>query len=165
MGAPRNLTDGVLTVKDGSGTPKTLTVALDAGELKWSRKRALNPVYNRGSIASVRKGRDQMFDVSFKVAFDFLAGDTAGTTPSLSEALHGDGLAASSGWVGKDVSNGSAYCIDLSFEITAPGDSSKSETVVLGKFFVESLDVSDGEGANMVDVKGRCLTVTATRHS
>lgn len=163
-GDVRNFSDGVLTVKDGTGSPKTLVVGLDQGTLKWSKKRKVDPVHNRQNIVANREGRKQMHDVSFSVAYDFMAGDTSGIVPSLKEALFGDGVAATQTWKGTDAAAGSAYCVDLSLEITSPVSTEKSETVSLLKFFVESYDVGEGETANMVDIKGKAVTVSSVRH-
>lgn len=163
MGAPRNLTDGVLVVKDGTGSPKTLTVVLDQGELKFSKKRKVDPVYNRGAIAAVREGRAQMHDVSMKVAFDFLSGDTSGTVPSLKEALYGDGLALSQTWVGTDAAAGSAYCVNMTLTIASPKSGEKGEVITFTKFYIESYDLTEGETANMADIKGKCISITSTR--
>lgn len=166
MGSPRNMADGVLTVKDGT-TPsaKTLQVALDDGTLTWSKKRKIDTVYNRQAVAANREGKFQMHDVTFKVSFDFMAGDTSGTTPSLKEALFGDGVAATQTWKGTDAAAGSAYCVDLTLEITAPsGTGEKSETITFGKFFVSDYTGAEAEAADTVTIKGTCVTVSSVRH-
>ncbi len=168
-GVPRSLKDGVLTVYDGSGSPKSLEIGLDQGELKWDRKApTVNPVRNRTRIVQVRTGLEQMHDVEFKVAYDFLSADStvSGAAPSLSEALHGDGFAEQEGWTGTDAARGSDYCTKLVYEITAPaGSQEMSETVTLEHFFVESFAPAEGEAANMIQVKGRCINITTERHS
>ncbi len=160
----RNLSDGLLTVQDGSSTPKTLQVALDDGSLKMTRKRKVDPIYNRQAIVANREGKHQMHDISFKTSFNVFSGDTSGTTPSLYEVLYGLGLAATLGWTGADAAAGSAYCVNIIFQITAPtGAVEKSETITIGKFFIDSYDFAEGEGADTVDIKGKCVTITSTR--
>lgn len=162
----RNLSDATLTVKDGTGSPKTLLVAFDDGSLKFDRKRTIKEIYNRASIAQVREGKASMHDVSFKAGFNYISGDASASGVSLYEALHGTGLAATNSWKGTDTANGSDYCINMTFEVAAPpgGGGGKAETITFGKFFVEAFSVSEGEGADMVDVKGKCITITSVRH-
>lgn len=169
MGAPRNLTDGTLTVKDGTGTPKQLAVVMDSGELDFEIMEPTKaPVHNRKEIVSVREGRKQLHPVTFKCGFDFLQGDTAGSTPSLHEALKGYGLATSSGWVTVGTAaSGSSYCTNIIFEIVSPAGvaTEKAETVTIGKFHLTSFKVVEGESQNNVEVKGLAETITSARHS
>lgn len=163
MAIARNLNDGVLKVKDGSATPKSLTVALDQGELKWERKTAVQPIYDRKTIKGQRRGRDQIVDISFRVAYDFIAGDTSGTTPSLSEVLHGDGLAATLGWTSKDKTN-SDYVVDLEFTITAPsGSGEKNEVITFSKFAVTGYAPAEAEHVSMIEVKGQATAISIVR--
>ncbi len=164
VGVPRNLSDATLTVKDGTGSPKTLLIALDQGTLDFDYKVKTGEVYNRQAFKSVREGRKQMHSVSFSVGFDFLSGDTSGTVPSLFEALSGTGLAATQSWTGVDAANGSKYCTNLTFEIASPGSLGKAETLIIGKFFLESFHPKEGEFATMAQIQGRCVTITSTRH-
>ena len=71
----RNLRDGELVIKDGSfGTPKSLTVLLDEGDLRWVVRSRTIEVKDRGSISAghTRKGDDESVALSFTVPAELL---------------------------------------------------------------------------------------------
>src|SRR5436190_8521984 len=99
----RNLRDGELVIKDGSGTPKTLTVLLDAGDLSWTQRQKTIEVKDRGSIAAghLRKGDDESVQLSFTAKWTQLLGKSANVADPLQlyEALmftSGSGIASTS---------------------------------------------------------------------
>ena len=64
----RNLRDGELVIKDGTpGTPQSLTVLLDEGDLRWTVRSQTIEVKDRGSIAAghTRQGDDESVALSF----------------------------------------------------------------------------------------------------
>jgi hypothetical protein len=65
--APKTLRDGKITLKDGTGTPVTLEVAYEEGNLSYDRPKAQSTLttFDRGSLSSVRKDQDQFITFTF----------------------------------------------------------------------------------------------------
>ena len=67
----KHFTDGSITLKDGTGTPVTLTVPFSAGDLSLSGLaqdalgRATNAYESRGTLNSLRRGAREYPTVSF----------------------------------------------------------------------------------------------------
>src|SRR6478752_5847952 len=81
----RNLRDGELVIKDGTGTPKTLTVLLDEGDLSWTLKQRTLEVKDRGSISAghLRKGDDESVQLSFTARWTQLIGKSVDSADPL----------------------------------------------------------------------------------
>ena len=76
----RNLRDGQLVIKDGTpGTPQSLSVLIDEGNLKWTERSNTVEVKDRGSIADghLRKGDDESVLLSFTARWTQLIGKSA----------------------------------------------------------------------------------------
>ena len=86
------LRNSVLKIKDGSGTPNSLTVKIGDGNLTWSEKRNVEYKLNRGLVDEVRLGDDIPMDVRFDFVWDFLKSDT-GEPVTIEEALKKTGAA------------------------------------------------------------------------
>ena len=79
---PKTRRDGVITLKDGTGTPVTLEVAYEEGNLTFDTPKAAQTVIrDRGTISTVRKGDDEpTASGSFSAYFrQFTDGSEAGS--------------------------------------------------------------------------------------
>lgn len=151
----RNLRDGELVIKDGTGgTPKSLTVLLDEGDLKWVVRSQTIEVKDRGSIAAghTRKGNDESVSLSFTAKWTQLLGKSAnsGDPLQLYEMLmfvSGAGIASTSGAGEQDT---------LTFEFTVVDPAGAAgEKITFSKVYRESLTMTEGDDANLIAFTGR----------
>lgn len=139
-----------LVIKDGSGSPKTCTVAC-SGELTWSETRTLIEVMCRGNIDHRREGNEVGFDLSFNAKWYQLIAKTANSGDAVSpyEILSNVGDYFTS-------TEDGAYCVDIEFTVSDPNlTNGNDEKIVFEDVFVEKLDCSEGEDGNMINFSGR----------
>lgn len=153
-----NLTDSLLTLTDGSDVPKTLDIPIDQGEMKFSYQRTIFPTHARKTIVAVREGKDAFHDLSLKVGQEQLFSASDDLTPSLFELLFGKDKALQMGWA--RVWAGSAWALDLKTYAKAPaGSGKKSQVWYHRKLFAIDFSPSEGEAANMIDVKCKYIDI------
>lgn len=81
----KNFRDGTIQLKDGTGTPVTLTASIEEGNLKLSGLTHTSKSYersiyeDRGEFATVRKTKRKYPQVSFSVHLTDISDATAGT--------------------------------------------------------------------------------------
>jgi len=158
----RNLRDGELVVKDGSsGTPKSLTLLLDEGDLTWTERSHTIEVKDRGSIqlGHTRKGNEESVSLSFSAKWTQLIGKSANSADPLQlyEFLN--------------------FVSDLSLTSTSPGGQQDtlrfeftvydpagvaSEKIIFSKVYRESLTMSEGNEFNQISFSGRDFEITPT---
>lgn len=150
MGKTRNLRDGVITIKDGAGTPNSLTVALDMGDLTFDEKRNYIQVLDRGVLDHVRAGDEEAVTLSFSAKINRFG--VASGSPTIRDALTKQGGAA--GWTSVG-STHEPYCSTIVFQINDPASGGTDhEVLTFAKFFVESIKYSEGDEYNTVEVSG-----------
>ena len=150
MAQTRNLRDGVLTIKDGTGTPNTLTVALDSGDLTWTQRQNRVQVMDRGSLDPPRAGDEAPVSVSFSVKLDRVS--EASSPVTVYDALTRTRSASTWNTTGVGYEG---YMVILAFVINDPEPGgSDDETITFNKFFHEALPVSEGDEFNTLEVSG-----------
>jgi hypothetical protein len=153
----RNLRDGELKIKDGtSGTPQSLTVLLDEGDLRWTVRMRTIEVKDRGSIAAghTRKGDEESVSLSFTAKWTQLIGKSAsGADPlQLYEML----MFVSGANVVSTSPDGEQDTLTLEFTVVDPAGTA-SERVTFNKVYRESLTMSEGDDANLIAFTGRAF--------
>ena len=119
----RNFRDGTLKIQDGtSGTPNEITVLYADGNLKFDVTEEVKQIFDRGSLAELKKGNDVPVTGSFSKKYDQIIARDTDAAPSVFEAVTGTGKAAS--WVSTSTFCG-LYTCRLIFEIY---DACKGET-------------------------------------
>ena len=150
----RNLRDGELVIKDGSGTPKSLTVVLDEGDLSWTQRTNTIEVKDRGSIADghTRKGDEESVSLSFTAKWTQLIGKSvnSGDPLQLYEML----MFASGAGIASTSDDGEQDTLKFEFTIVDPAGNA-SEKVTFAKVYRESLTMSEGNEANVISFTGR----------
>ena len=157
----RNLRDGNLTIRDGTGTPNTLDIPIDGGDLSFTQAEPSVTIKNRGRLDHRRHGDEMEMEVSFSGTFcqwSYATGESTGVSPV--DALRKIGGAAS--WVSTHDAC-SPYAVDLVFDITDPSDTTKKETLVFPKFHAETIQFSEADEANTLQVSGRSFATAPTR--
>lgn len=72
----RNLRDGQLVISDGAGSPTSLTLTLDNGDLEWTEPEEEVEIKDRGVLDHVRPGDEQSCELSYSAMWVHLIGDT-----------------------------------------------------------------------------------------
>lgn len=157
MGQTRNLRDGEITVKDGAGTPNTVVLTLEEGDLSWTRRRNYVQVLDRGTLDHVRAGDQEAVTLSFSVKIDRVSEPTSPVT--LYNALTKTGAAAA--WVSVAASH-EPYAVKIEFRAIDPAGGSDHETIAFNKFFPEELTMDEGEEYNTVSASGFAFIVDPT---
>ena len=153
--ATKNLRDGALVIKDNDSNSHA--VALDFGDLKFSRARQVIHVDDRGSFDHLRLGDDQPVPVSWSCKFvDFY---TTGVT--MYEMLTGE--SGASGYVytkqGSSISDAAdVSVVSLEFTITDP--TSGSELITIDDFAWETIEFTEGD-PDTLTVSGKAYSVPA----
>jgi len=147
----RTIRDGTLTIKDGTGTPLEVTVALEEGDLSWTARTPANIINDRGVIDHARKAPDEPMEVSFSCIFQSLS-KHASTTPY--DALTRTGGA--SAWVNV-LADTDVWAVDLEFVIVDPGGG--SETLTFSNFIPEEKSFQEGDPHNTISYSGRCVAL------
>jgi hypothetical protein len=155
----RNLSDGQLTIKDGSTPTIEVVVAVEEGDLNIVIHRDRKVIMNRGTLDQVREGVDVPVDISWSMIFtEFLTSGTTTLTPY--EILTQLGNAAAGGdnsTAGTRADSAEAYCVDLSFLITNPDSAGTNETILLSDFFMEEINFQEGDDYSTLSVSGRAM--------
>jgi len=155
----RNLRDGELAIKDGSGTQ--LTVLLDQGDLTWTQRQQTIEVKDRGSIAGghLRPGDDESTTISFTAKWTQLIGKSAssGDPLQLYEALT---FQPESG-VTSTSPTGQQQTLTFEFTVIDPAGVA-SEKITFSKVYRETLTMSEGDEANLIAFTGRAFQVSPT---
>lgn len=163
----RNLTHGQLTIKDGAGSPNSLVVGTEDGNLRFSVRRPAKVIMNRGTIAGLVEGNEEAMTVSFSAKFEEWRGRTLtayATVPSVPDALRKKGNASS--WT--STLECGPYCVDLQFDLSNPctaAATDQTERLVFPDFHADELGFEEGDNADVLNVSGISLALepTATR--
>jgi hypothetical protein len=141
-----NLRDAAITIKDGTGTPQTVTLKVGEGNLTWTEKRTIEYIRDRGIIDTVREGDDEPVDVSFDIMWETLDSSTSGFKCPFG-IIKGDS---------DYVSTGNAcepYACDIEIVIANAG-CGINETVTLADFRYEELSYDLRGGS--ISCSGKC---------
>jgi hypothetical protein len=149
----RNMRDGEMTLKDGSGTPKTLVLILDEGDLSWEQPNNTIEVKDRGSISDghTRPGDEESGSLSYSVKMRELLGKSlsAGESYAFYEFINnqGDILTSTS-------QTGEQFTLIHEFKVTDP-KGTKTEKITFGKVYSEGNTISEGNDYNTISFRGR----------
>ena len=163
----RNLTNGQITIVDGSTTPKTLVVPIEDGNLRFNVRRPAKVIMNRGRVAGLAEGNEEPMNASFSAKFEEWRGRTLtafATIPSVPDAVRRKGNA--SAWV--STLDCGPYCVDLRFDLTNPCEASgidQTERLVFPDWHCDDVGFEEGDNADMLSFTGICaaLEPTSTR--
>ncbi len=153
--ATRSLRNGSLTIKDGSGTPKTVTDPCMDGDLTWTIANNNTVDYCRGVATGWRKGNKEPCKISFTLKMASLLGKTANSADPYTayEILTNQGSAFTSTVAGA----GGVYALDLVFTLASPDSANDyDETVTFTDMVIDSCVQAEGD-PNTIKVDGRML--------
>lgn len=162
----RNLRHGELTIKDGSGSPKTLLVKIAQGDVKWTVKRPSFIIKNRGKIDHRREGDEEAMDVSFGILMEQWSYDDGDTGLSPVDVILGTAIAKDSpnSWVSQD-GCGDAWSVSLLFKIYDPCDPTKWEMLEFPNWHSDQTQAAEASEANTISFSGMSLATSPIRTS
>lgn len=160
--AKMSLKNAVLTIKDGAGSPITVTCKIGDGDLSWTEAQNIEYELDRGNLdpTLVREGDDVPIEVSFDIVWEYYEG--SGTVYTPHDILTNRDMSSSN----DDRQEGSTftstgdsctpYAVDLTFTITNNCGSGSNETMVFRDFRYERISGSARSG--QISCSGKCPT-------
>lgn len=142
---PKVRRDGVITLKDGQGSPTELEISYEEGNLTFDVSKADQTVLrDRGTIVTVRKGDDQPAATGSFSAYMRQFTDTS-EAGSLLDFINKTGNYSSNQSTG---TTGSPYieeyCIDIVYKVEATSLESLDHTATLSKC-IATVSFSEGD--------------------
>lgn len=152
MPITKNLRDGQLVINDGTGTPLTLTLALDEGDLSFTINQNTIQVRDRGVLSHTRPGDQATVDMSFSAKWVELLGATltVPTEDTLYEMVNNvdDTYTSTSG-------AGEQYTLEYVFTITDPaGGATTDQQITFAKCYKTSFVCAEGDEYNTMSYTG-----------
>jgi hypothetical protein len=160
-GTTRNMRDGTIIIRDGSPTPKTLTIKIDEGNFNFSVKTPSFVVMNRGRIDSRKTGDETPTDINFGVKVEQWSFDYVDTGISINDALRGIGGALAAGWVSTDECG--PFSVDIEFRMKNPCNPAQYEQLIFRDFHAEQVSFAENAEANTLQVQGNALVAEPER--
>lgn len=159
-----DLKNAVISIKDGTSTPNSLTAKIGDGNLTFSEKTNIEYKMDRGLLDTARLGDQVPMEVKLEFNWVFLKGDTgdyaanpAVTNISMRDAFTKTGGAAA--WVSSDtVDTCAPYAVNIVMVYTPC--LGKTETITLKDFRKESIDYDPKAGT--ISVSGKCNVIAPT---
>lgn len=108
----KNMQDAIVTIEDNAG--QKITLAAEAGDLKFDIIDNINQIKARGQLYNMTKADQEAITGSFSLHHEQYLKQTSEGSPTVYEALTGTGGAA--GWI--STWNCKIYCVKLSVEYT-----------------------------------------------
>ena len=145
--------DGTITLSDGTGTPVTLALSFDLGDLSITglsqRLNEVVAVQRRGKLASIRHGARTFPQLTFSAYITSYTGVTS-APGSIMDFVTGTGVYSAN----TSTSSGDVFTCDVTFDIegTDLGDSADGQIVVADVHF--AFDLSEATDGNTVSLTG-----------
>jgi len=159
-GMVRNLRYGQLVVKDGAGSPASLTLVLDEGDLSWTEKDDVAVIYDRQTIMYGIPKKDQPCELKFSTKWTQLIGKSHSSTYAIEFYEMVNNLDSTFTSVG---TCGEVFQLKYEFTVTSPcGSTGNSEKVTFNRVFKTSLELGENEEANKISFSGTSLEVRPT---
>ena len=142
----KHFTDGTITVKDGTGSPVTLTVPFSVGDLALSGLaqdalgRATNAYESRGTLNSLRRGPREYPTVSFSA---HMADLSDGTDHTLVDFLRKKN--SYSGNTSTTATTGDVYTVDIVLTVEGTDLGDASDHVITMEDVDCRIDIAEGE--------------------
>jgi len=163
----KSLREAVLTIKDGTGTPKTVDVIIGTGTLTWTVNTPNEYEPDRGVIGTgqVRLADESPVDVNLTCRFiDMFSVSGELVTPY--EAVYGIGTASSDGWISAGADNCEPYAVvfEIVFTPVCSGGSPKTaETITFNEFRADSCAFDPDAGTLVITGKSKEVRPTVVR--
>lgn len=152
-------------IKDGTGTPNTITVKVGEGTLTYSEKRNIEYQRNRGLLDTCREGDEEPVEVKLDYTWEYVR---TGTVTGYSDVTVEDAIKninGASAWLSSDTVDPCApYAVNIVIEYiplcSGTSVSGTKETITLSNFRWESVEHNAKEGT--CSISGKCNITKAT---
>lgn len=154
----RNLRDGQIVMKDGSSTPKTVTITVEEGNFTFTENFPTREILDRGALSHVRVGDEVPMTLSFSIKAMQVIGFTHTTADAnqVYELVRNLESAYTS-----TRSTGERYCFDVEFTVTDPAGVA-SEKFVFEDCYDDSVTYSEGADNNTISLSMKCFRTKPT---
>ena len=152
-----DLKNCTLSVKDGAGSPASVTLKVGTGNFTWTETKTRIYDMDRGDFDTVRNGDENPMDVKFDFVWEYLLSDGA-EGASIEDALKKTGAAAS--WTSTDTNTCAPYAVNLVVLHDPVCTTTMTEQYTFPQFRYESLDHDPKEAR--VSVSGKCNATQPT---
>jgi hypothetical protein len=147
----RNIQDGILTIKDGAGTPASVVVTLEDSGLRWTEQSPVKEIDDREVLSHMRPGKQQSVRLRLSLKFVEFIKQTGGSDPTFYEAVMRMGAAAA--WTSTNDDNGDVYTTTWEFLIVSPDPTEDDELITFAKVAVVSRDFQEGSDYNTLEAE------------
>ena len=151
----------LITLRDGTGTPVTLTIKVGEGNLTYSERRNIEYTLDRGVLDEVREGDEVPMEVRLDFVWEYITGGV-GTSAvgTVEDFIKKRGLFASN--ISTDVDTCRPYAIDIliAYDPECSSAIRPTEDIILADFRHESLDHDLRAGT--IAMSGNCNVTEAT---
>ena len=172
--AVKSLKNATLQIRDGTGTPKVVTLRLGTGNITWTENYGYEYEAERGNIANgtVRATDEQPVDVNVTTKWENIIYGTAdplvdsgdeNVTPY--EALTKTGAASSWATTGADSCEPYSCELYIEFDVDCSGSSVLPEKVTFGEFRCESCAFDVQAGTLVFSGKSKEVRPSVVRES
>ncbi len=163
----RNLTHGSISLADGAGTPNTLAVALDNGDLNFTRTKTHVTVSQRGVLDHQSRGMETPVQISFSIPFSQFGSKTtqaigpggAVTDYSVKDFLLNIGIGTLTSTNGRN----DVFSVDAIFTIADPaitGD--ENEILTFTDLVIDDVSFAESEEFDGLTFTGTALLTEPT---
>ena len=150
-----DLKQATIIVRDGSATPNELNIKIGEGNLTFTERRNMEYTLDRGLIDEVREGDQVPMEINIDFVWEYLSSPSGGDTPTIIEAIKGEGVA--SDWVSTDDDPCRPYAVDIVVTYNPECGTDSVETITLPDFRFEEVGHDLREGT--MSCSGRCNSV------
>lgn len=159
-GAPKDLSDGVIKLEDGTTpTANSLTIAVEEGDLNFEVKQPVYNILDRGSLSHMREDDQEPVTGSLSFIMIQLKKATTDTAPEIYEVMKFEGAAAS--WVSTNDDRGDVKTLTMKFEIVNPDATLESERITFTKVRFTNIKPEEGK-PNKVSCDFQAFMTTPT---
>ncbi len=165
----RNLTHGSISLQDGQTNKNTMAVALDSGDLSFTRSKQHVTVLNRGVLDHQSRGQETPVQLSFSLPFDAYSSKTtqavvaAGAGGAVTGYTVKDFLINGGGLLTSGNGRNDVFSTDALFTIANPAASGdENEILQFTDLVIDDVAFSEGEEFNTVTFTGTALLVEPT---
>jgi len=127
----------LIKIKDGSGTPNSLTIKVGEGNVTWTEKKARQYIKDRGLLDGVRNGDEEPVELKIACRWDFIKSNGSESITPI-EAIKKIGGA--SAWVTTGDDPCEPYAVDIVIENDVGCGTVLDERITFDEFRYESVE-------------------------
>lgn len=151
-----DLKECTIKLVDGAGTPVTLTIKIDDGNLSYTRRKNIEYRKDRGLLDSVREGDQEPMDLSIEARFNAIKSQS-GNPITITEFLEQEGAGSALVTTGGTCE---PYAIDVQVEVNRDCGTTNDEILTFSEFRFE--EIGGDFKAGTLSISGKCNALKPT---